>query len=795
MKNKAFISFLLAVVMLLSLCACGTPAQEAPQETAQVPAETEPAPEPAAEPEAEPETETSDIDMQLELIHSRIDGMIQPVGELPWYYTVTDLDHDGSLEFIAASQHPSDRSTNLKIWIVSEDRSRLEECLVIKDAEESFPDFMTDSADTFHDVVKGTWSYLFYDNVVLSDTEVYTSKSALCLKDGKIGYEAFAVEHTVVEKNARTVSFTDQEGYEITAAQYNAAGLSAFANAEKSSTSFEWLTEEQVKELNSLIDCLSVFMGLRKAPETFPVPKPAALSYPEGSAAPAASPAPTPAPSAKPDYLWITKNPTNENRTTGTTATFIACANTYDSLAWTFVSPQGAAFTPTAFAALVPGSKVSGTTSSTLTISNVIPAMFGWGVYCTFYYKGQTGRTTTAYLYVTDPAPSPAPAPEGGTFTGKVTDYNFSTVEVHVEGVDYFTIDRKICKITGELYIGAPATIFYDAKYARGVHVASCDITGKQPSPEPVYGSMSGTAYHDTAFSVYVVLQNGKGLHIKAELVTINGGTGIEGASCVVFYTDQPTEENVYKVVISGYDPTPEPEPEPEPVKGTMGGIAHHDTAFTVYIELENGQNVHVRGELVTIKGGNEIEGASCVVYYTDKPTEDTIYKVEIAGYDPAPEPEPEPEPAPEPQPEPEPEPAPEPEPQPEPEPEPAPEPEPQPEPEPEPAPEPEPQPEPEPEPAPEPEPEPEPAPQPVLGTAKGKAHNDTAFTVKIVLENGQELHIKCELVKIIGGSDIEDAPCVVYYTDTLTEDSVYKVEITGREPVPDVDGGPGEEG
>ena len=34
-----------------------------------------------------------------------------------WFYAVTDLDHDGKLEFVAASQHPQSRSTNLRCGI------------------------------------------------------------------------------------------------------------------------------------------------------------------------------------------------------------------------------------------------------------------------------------------------------------------------------------------------------------------------------------------------------------------------------------------------------------------------------------------------------------------------------------------------------------------------------------------------------------------------------------------------------------------------------------------------------
>ena len=74
---------------------------------------------------------------------------------------------------------------------------------------------------------------------MISDKEVYTSKSAFSLKDGVVSYQAFAVEHTVVENGARTVSYTDNEGNSIIAELYLAAGRAAFDGAERSNTGFE----------------------------------------------------------------------------------------------------------------------------------------------------------------------------------------------------------------------------------------------------------------------------------------------------------------------------------------------------------------------------------------------------------------------------------------------------------------------------------------------------------------------------------------------------------------------------
>ena len=121
----------------------------------------------SAEQAAAVSIEASDIDLQLSLISSQAEKMKQTDGLVRWFYTVTDLDHDGNLEFVAAAQHPQDRSTNLKVWEVGADRKALTECRLDIDADESFPDLLTDTADTYHNTETDTWSYVLNDNIVL----------------------------------------------------------------------------------------------------------------------------------------------------------------------------------------------------------------------------------------------------------------------------------------------------------------------------------------------------------------------------------------------------------------------------------------------------------------------------------------------------------------------------------------------------------------------------------------------------------------------------------------------------
>lgn len=533
MKQKRFLSLLLAALMLVTL-AFGTGAA------------------------AYAETSDADVDQQLNLIVSQLDKLGQKNGENTWYYTVTDLDHDGNLEFIAASQHPQDRSTNVKAWEVSKDRSTLTECRLAKDADESFPDILTDNTDTYYVNANDTWYYLMFDNIVLSDYEVYTIKTVVHLKDGVIGYDPLAIEHAASVGGYREVTHIDTTGVAISAEQYNATGNNVFAAASRSNTSFDWFRLEDAK-LSRLADSYAVFAG-RKAPtEVFPVPKPTVLSQPEKPQA-TATPAPmatptTAAASTAPVYLSVTKNPTNESKKPGGTAYFVSCANAFESLTWTMVSPNGGEYSTQSFAHMYADAVVSGDYSTTLSISNVASDMSGWGAYCTFYYKGQTARTSTAYLYVEDaPQPYvPTPVSDGGVYYGYVSDWSFGTVSVVVDGYTTLSIPWDVVSLTGNLDYGVPATVYWQGRTTKGVNVTYCAIEGSNPTPTYNYGSMSGTAYHSSAYQIYVVLQNGVGTYVNGGACNIVYGTFDDGCACTVYYTfDSNGSYDIYQVDIYG---------------------------------------------------------------------------------------------------------------------------------------------------------------------------------------------------------------------------------------------------
>ena len=483
--------------------------------------------------------EPSDTDRQLSLIQTKASGLLQPDDEMTWYYTVSDLDHDGNLELVAAAQHPRDRSTNLRVWEVNAERSALTECTLEKDPEESFPDILTDVADTFHNEASDTWYYMVYDNIVNSDTEVYTIKTSVTLKDGKISYQAYAVEHTQVTNGLRSVTHTDDKGVAISQEQYNASGIDAMTGNVRSSTSFEWLKAAETGDLTRLTDSFAVFMGQKAPSGKFDIPTPAALTTP-----PAATPAPAETPAPQPElYLTITKNPTNENRTEGETAYFVAYANAFESLKWTFVSPDGGEYSAQTIQNM--WGVLGGYLGTTLSVSNVSTGMSNWGVYCTFYYKGQTARTATAFMNVT---PKSRPAPSG-TYSGTVTDYSYSTVTINVENQVTVTLERSACDISGELYVGASAQVLWD-----GRNIVACYINGDQPAP-PQKQSMNGNAYEGGG-GYAISLSNGQQVYVDGWKCYVSGSF-YEGAPCVVYYAGNPSTDNIFQVNIYGGEEAP----------------------------------------------------------------------------------------------------------------------------------------------------------------------------------------------------------------------------------------------
>ncbi len=356
---KKFVSIALALILVLSLCGMSF----------------------AAPVRADDESTKA----QLDLIYSNLASVKQNDSSGVWSYTVTDLDHNGQLEILAAMKD-SNRNTFISAWEVNEEKTALVPCNLSVPQSQTFPYILAENADTYYDSTSDTWAYMFYDNMVLNENAVYTFKYSVTFKDGIMSFAQLATQCTsTVSGGYQQTSYLDANGTPITPEQYNAAGVNAFINAARSSTNFDWFGYAAASA-ERLADSYAVFKGVKQPDKTVPV-----VAY-----------TPAPQPASAPAYLSVTKNPTNESHYSGETAYFVSNATTWTSLSWTFVSSYGGEYSVDGFRSSFPYSSVGGASSTTLTISNVTREMSGWGVYCTFYYNGQTARTNTAYLYVNE---------------------------------------------------------------------------------------------------------------------------------------------------------------------------------------------------------------------------------------------------------------------------------------------------------------------------------------------------------------------------------------------------------
>ena len=339
---------------------------------------------------------------QLNLIFNSLGTLKQEDAYGTWCYTVTDLDHNGRLELLAASRQGG--SSSLKVWEVNAELTDFNVCEVRIPDGQSFPNIITDNTDTYYDADADAWFYIFYDNLTLSANDVYAFKCSVSFKEGAAGFTNLATQHTQVVNGFQTTAYIDSNGVTISPEQYNASGMDAFGKMIRSSTNFDWFYFTDAASVVRLADSYAIFKGVKEPDKTVqsPVVTPAPAPASGTGSAPAAT-------YTAPAYFAVTKNPTSESHYVGESALFISNASTWTSLSWTFVSPDGGEYSSQSFRNIFPGAYVSGEYSTSLTVSNLTTGMSGWGVYCTFYNNSQTARTSTAYIYVMVKPAAPAP--------------------------------------------------------------------------------------------------------------------------------------------------------------------------------------------------------------------------------------------------------------------------------------------------------------------------------------------------------------------------------------------------
>ena len=420
------------------------------------------------------------IDEQIRLINANLPSLSRDTESEQWKYAVTDLDRNGRLELVAAGIEEGTYSTMAEIYEVGEDSNSFVQCDMGVEEGKAFVDIISDSADTYYDKKTDTWYYIFTEGYAENENKFYSVKCSVSMKNDYVTPKAYAYESVEEDGDLLVITFSDLDGNIITPEEFNDAGNQVFKGCTKSCTAFDWFTFDEAVTVSRLTESYEIFAGLReptKIHESF------LLSI---QAPAAASPTPTAAPDPGPKYLVITKNPTSEYRKEGDTAIFISTANNAESIVWTFVSPDGKTYSAQDFEYKFIQCDVSGERTFTLSVKNVCKAMDGWGAYCTFSGNGQTARSSTAYICVSEKPKPVVYNSTSGSYNASGSDNYAVAIYVPMVGTTLY-VSPSIVKYDGTPYDGCPCTVYYTGDYPSGNSGGSIYQVDVYGSTEPIY--------------------------------------------------------------------------------------------------------------------------------------------------------------------------------------------------------------------------------------------------------------------------------------------------------------------
>ena len=368
---RKMISILLLAAVALSLAACGAVPASPEADTAESVTSEEDArtSEAAALPQLSPEEQKQILEQNRALW-----AFTEPY-ESPWFYTYTDLDHNGRLEVMAATTQGSGVYTYGRLYELIPDGSGIVSCYRENpelEGPDDWPEIILDSLSCYHDAATDLYYYPCENLTRDGYAHQYCSWQILCLKDGAAEWEFLASknvnwrnEETGEDYAAPLVTCMDASGNPITEQEYDGIAEQRLAGMEKTELPLDWVQVEN------------------------PWPEEGAA---EGqNALFAVGPA-----------VVITKNPSSEAVTAGGRTWFIAHADNAFSLTWQLLDPEGRVYSLEEAMAAHPGLELQALEGDTLAVSGAPLSLNGWGIQAVFDGDNNLAVTEPAYLYVGD---------------------------------------------------------------------------------------------------------------------------------------------------------------------------------------------------------------------------------------------------------------------------------------------------------------------------------------------------------------------------------------------------------
>ncbi len=160
-----------------------------------------------------------------------------------WFYTLTDLDHNGRMEVICASLQGSGLFTYANVWEVREDFSGISKCSDTLREGDAYPDIITEAVNCYYSESSGLYYYLFDDIVRSGMAEHYTGKVVLCLDKGTVELHTICSQYEQYEdpESDPLVTYSDEDGKNITKEAYEQAVANWAVGMTMSDFEMEWV--------------------------------------------------------------------------------------------------------------------------------------------------------------------------------------------------------------------------------------------------------------------------------------------------------------------------------------------------------------------------------------------------------------------------------------------------------------------------------------------------------------------------------------------------------------------------
>ena len=188
-----------------------------------------------------------EISDQINLIAANANLWKQNIDFGLWGFAVTDLDHNGRLEILAASVQGTGFYTYINAYEVNEKGDGFNELQgpsILR--TDSAPDIMVSNVPCYFDKDAGRYYYIFDDYIRNGIAENYQNRCAVSIADGKWEETTLASKATIyTDADHYTMTCTDASGNTITEEEYDEIAQTVYGKLKAGEICLNWQMTEK----------------------------------------------------------------------------------------------------------------------------------------------------------------------------------------------------------------------------------------------------------------------------------------------------------------------------------------------------------------------------------------------------------------------------------------------------------------------------------------------------------------------------------------------------------------------